>query len=64
MPKGFSKTRELGTRKVTTMNYSRFITLPPEFVRQLDDLRSVRVAMTEKGELVLTPMGEAEEIRK
>jgi hypothetical protein len=47
----------LGRRKVSTMNYSKVVTLPRAFTENyLDENRSVSMSLTPDGKLVLTPV--------
>lgn len=51
------KNLDLGTRKVSTMNFSKVVTLPKPFTENfLGDSMEVRVSMTKEGSLILTPI--------
>ena len=58
MPKSRAVVREqqLGTRKVTAMNFSRLVTLPLEFVKNLDENMLVNVSISpDAKKVILTP---------
>jgi virulence-associated protein VagC len=51
------KTLDLGTRKVSTMNFSKVVTLPKPFTENfLGENMEVQVSMTQEGSLILTPI--------
>lgn len=55
------KNLDLGTRKVSAMNFSKVVTLPKPFTENfLGDSMEVRVSMTNEGSLILTPIKEEE----
>ena len=58
MPKkSNSKTLYLGQRKVSDMNFSKFVTLPKAFTNNyLDDSNVVEVRLSAEGTLTLTPV--------
>lgn len=52
---------DLGTRKVSHMNFSKVVTLPKAFTdNYLDKGMTVRMSMTHDGRLVLTPVRASE----
>ncbi len=55
------KTLDLGTRKVSDMNFSKVVTLPKTFTQNyLKENATVRMTLLEDGSLKLTPI-QAEE---
>jgi len=54
-----TKTLDLGKRKVSTMNFSKVVTLPKTFTDNwLSDSMEVQVSLSHDGKLTLTPLGE------
>lgn len=52
-----NKNLDLGTRKVSTMNFSKVVTLPKTFTENyLSENMEVNVSMTQEGRLILTPI--------
>lgn len=52
---------DLGQRKVSTMNFSKVVTLPKAFTdNYLDKSMTVQMSMTTNGRLILTPLSEKE----
>jgi len=55
--KTVSKNLDLGTRKVSTMNFSKVVTLPKTFTENyLSKNMEVNVSMSQDGKLILTPI--------
>jgi hypothetical protein len=55
--KNHVKNLDLGLRKVSTMNFSKVVTLPKAFTENyLDANNTVRVSMSPDGSLILTPV--------
>ena len=53
-----AKEIDLGTRKVSVMNFSKVVTLPKPFTENwLDESMTVRMSMSADGRLTLTPVG-------
>jgi hypothetical protein len=53
----FGKEMQLGTRKVSDMNFSKIVTLPKVFTdNYLDENRTVAVSLSVDGSLILTPV--------
>ncbi len=51
------KNLDLGTRKVSTMNFSKVVTLPKTFTENyLGENMEVNVSMSQEGVLMLTPL--------
>ena len=51
------KNLDLGTRKVSTMNFSKVVTLPKTFTENyLSKNMEVNVSMSQDGRLILTPI--------
>ena len=52
-----TKNLDLGTRKVSTMNFSKVVTLPKTFTENyLSENMEVNVSMSHDGKLILTPI--------
>ena len=52
-----TKNLDLGTRKVSTMNFSKVVTLPKTFTENyLGENMEVKVSMSHDGQLTLTPI--------
>jgi len=52
-----NKNLDLGSRKVSTMNFSKVVTLPKTFTENyLGENMEVNVSMTQDGRLILTPI--------
>lgn len=52
-----NKNLDLGTRKVSTMNFSKVVTLPKAFTENyLSKNMEVNVSMSQDGRLILTPI--------
>ena len=63
--KTLTKSIELGTRKVSTMNFSKVVTLPKPFTQNyLGDSMKVAMSMSHTGQLTLTPVAESEDVKK
>lgn len=59
MPKKQSQNKilDLGTRKVSNMNFSKIVTLPKTFTENfLGEDMEVRITMSQDGSLTLTPI--------
>lgn len=57
--KSHNKPLDLGKRKVSTMNFSKVVTLPKTFTENwLGESMEVQVSMSQDGKLTLTPLGE------
>lgn len=55
--KSLIKNLDLGTRKVSTMNFSKVVTLPKPFTENyLGENMEVNVSMSQDGKLILTPI--------
>ena len=55
--KTINKNLDLGTRKVSTMNFSKVVTLPKPFTENyLSKNMEVNVSMSQDGRLILTPI--------
>ena len=55
--KSIAKNLDLGTRKVSTMNFSKVVTLPKTFTENyLSENMEVNVSMSQDGVLMLTPL--------
>lgn len=55
--KNQNKSLDLGTRKVSTMNFSKVVTLPKTFTENyLSEKMEVNVSMSQDGKLILTPI--------
>ena len=55
--KNITKNLDLGTRKVSTMNFSKVVTLPKPFTQNyLSENMEVSMSMTHDGRLMLTPI--------
>ena len=55
--KNQNKSLDLGTRKVSTMNFSKVVTLPKTFTENyLSENMEVNVSMSQDGRLILTPI--------
>ncbi len=51
------KTLDLGTRKVSNMNFSKIVTLPKPFTQNyLGESMEVSMSMSQDGRLTLTPI--------
>lgn len=51
------KNLDLGKRKVSTMNFSKVVTLPKTFTENyLGENMEVNVSMSQDGKLILTPI--------
>ena len=51
------KNLDLGTRKVSNMNFSKIVTLPKTFTENfLGEDMKVRITMSQDGSLTLTPV--------
>jgi len=58
------KTLDLGTRKVSNMNFSKVVTLPKPFTQNyLGDNMEVSMSMTHDGKLMLTPIKTKKEMK-
>jgi len=56
------KTLELGTRKVSSMNFSKVVTLPKTFTENyLGENMEVKMSMSHDGRLTLTPIRKTKE---
>ncbi len=56
---------ELGTRKVSTMNFSKVVTLPKPFTQNyLGENMKVSMSMTHDGCLTLTPIKTLVDVKK
>ena len=65
MTRNSLKPLDLGTRKVSTMNFSKVVTLPKPFTQNyLGDNMKVAMSMSHDGQLTLTPITESEEVKK
>lgn len=54
-----NKNLDLGKRKVSTMNFSKVVTLPKTFTNNwLGDTMEVQVSLSQDGKLTLTPIVE------
>jgi len=63
--KNIKKSIELGTRKVSTMNFSKVVTLPKPFTQNyLDESMKVAMSMSHDGCLTLTPIKKSEDVKK
>ena len=52
-----NRTLDLGIRKVSTMNFSKVVTLPKTFTENyLSENMEVSVSMSQDGRLILTPI--------
>ena len=52
-----NKDLDLGTRKVSVMNFSKVVTLPKTFTdNYLGESMQVKVSMSHDGKLILTPI--------
>ena len=52
-----AKNLDLGTRKVSNMNFSKVVTLPKTFTdNYLGDRMEVKMSMSQDGKLTLTPI--------
>ncbi|MDH5463590.1 MAG: hypothetical protein OEW49_04715 [Nitrosopumilus sp.] len=59
------KALDLGTRKVSTMNFSKVVTLPKPFTQNyLGKSMKVSMSLSHDGQLTLTPINESEEVKK
>lgn len=59
------KTLDLGTRKVSNMNFSKVVTLPKPFTDNwLIETNEVEMSMSNDGKLTLTPVKKLEEVIK
>jgi len=59
------KTLDLGKRKVSTMNFSKVVTLPKTFTENyLSKNMEVNVSMSQDGRLILTPIKTKRRITK
>ena len=59
------KNLDLGTRKVSTMNFSKVVTLPKPFTENyLSKNMEVNVSMSHDGKLILTPIKTKRRITK
>ncbi|GKS67405.1 hypothetical protein YTPLAS73_09520 [Nitrosarchaeum sp.] len=59
------KTLELGTRKISNMNFSKIVTLPKPFTQNyLDENMEVSMSLSHDGKLTLTPVKKLEEVKK
>jgi len=55
--KTINKNLDLGIRKVSTMNFSKVVTLPKTFTENyLSENMEVSVSMSQDGRLILTPI--------
>ena len=55
--KKITNSLDLGTRKVSTMNFSKVVTLPKPFTQNyLGDTMEVQMSMSHDGILTLTPI--------
>lgn len=55
--KTINKNLDLGIRKVSTMNFSKVVTLPKTFTENyLSKNMEVNVSMSQDGRLILTPI--------
>ena len=55
--KHIEKNLDLGKRKVSTMNFSKVVTLPKTFTENyLSENMEVNVSMSQDGRLILTPI--------
>ena len=58
------KTLDLGTRKVSNMNFSKIVTLPKPFTQNyLGESMEVSMSMSHDGRLTLTPIKTKKERR-
>jgi len=65
MRKNDKNSLELGTRKVSTMNFSKVVTLPKPFTQNyLGKDMEVSMSMSHDGKLTLTPVKKLEEVIK
>ena len=65
MRKNVEDKLELGIRKVSTMNFSKVVTLPKTFTQNyLSKTMKVSMSMSHDGQLTLTPINESEEVKK
>ncbi|CUR51620.1 conserved protein of unknown function [Nitrosotalea devaniterrae] len=56
-PKNHIKNLDLGTRKVSNMNFSKIVTLPKTFTENfLGGTMKVKMTLTGEGNLILTPI--------
>ena len=59
------KTLDLGTRKVSNMNFSKVVTLPKPFTQNyLGDNMEVSMSMSHDGRLTLTPVKTKKEVKQ
>ena len=64
MRKNDKNSLELGTRKVSTMNFSKVVTLPKPFTQNyLGENMEVSMSMTHDGRLTLTPVKTKKEMK-
>lgn len=62
--KSITKSIELGTRKVSTMNFSKVVTLPKPFTQNyLGKDMKVSMSMSHDGRLTLTPIKTKKEMK-
>ncbi len=62
MPHRISKGLNLGTRKVSDMNFSKIVTLPKTFTQNyLGKNMEVEMTMSQDGKLTLTPISKSKE---
>ena len=62
--KNTTKSLDLGIRKVSTMNFSKVVTLPKPFTQNyLGDNMEVSISMTHDGRLMLTPIKTKKEMK-
>jgi hypothetical protein len=55
-----TKNLDLGTRKVSNMNFSKIVTLPKTFTENfLGEKMEVKMTLTRDGELTLVPVKQA-----
>jgi len=58
------KDLNLGTRKVSDMNFSKIVTLPKTFTQNyLGKNMEVEMTMSQDGKLTLTPISKAKEVK-
>lgn len=63
--KNIAKNLDLGTRKVSNMNFSKVVTLPKTFTENyLGKSMEVKMTMSQDGKLTLTPICKTKEGEK
>ena len=64
MPNRISKGLNLGTRKVSDMNFSKIVTLPKTFTQNyLGKNKEVEMTLSPDGKLTLTPISKVKEVK-